>query len=107
LKVFVYLLDSFIPLDLSPEEIMSSFEKDPLRSFELVKDIVKRELGEIKEVRFYNSYTGSNGFLIEYLVDFRCGQASVKIICAKDPRKVLVDYYKAEKERADMSFSYR
>jgi len=98
LKVFVYLLDLFIPLDLLPEEIMSSFEKDVLKPFELVKGIVKRELGDIKEVRFYNSYTSSNGFLIEYLVDFRCGQVSVKIICAEDPRKVLVDYYKAEKE---------
>jgi len=100
LKVFVYLLDLFIPLDLSPEEIMSSFEKDALKPFELVKDVVKRELGDIKEAKFYNSYTSSNGFLIEYLVDFRCGQASVKIICAKDPRKALIDYYKAEKERA-------
>jgi len=101
LKVFVYLLDVFIPLNLSPEEIMSSFEKDVLRPFELVKDVVKRELGEIKKVRFYNSYTSSNGFLIEYLIDFRSGQASVKIICAKNPRKVLVDYYKAEKERTN------
>lgn len=100
MKVFVYLLDLFIPLDLSPEEIMSSFEKDALKPFELVKDVVKRELGDIKEAKFYNSYTSSNGFLIEYLVDFRCGQASVKIICAKDPRKALIDYYKAEKERA-------
>ncbi len=74
MKVFVYLLDLFIPLDLSPEEIMSSFEKDPLRPFELVKGIVKRELGDIKEVRFYNSHTSPNGFLIEYLVDFRCGK---------------------------------
>jgi len=68
---------------------------------------VERELGEIKKVRFYNSYTSSNGFLIEYLVDFRCGQASVKIICANDPRKALVDYYKAEKERTGMSFRQR
>ncbi len=98
MKVFVYLLDLFIPLNLSPEEVMGSFEKDPLKPFELVKDVVERELGEIKEVRFYNSYTSSNGFLIEYLVDFRCSQASVKIICSEDPRKVLIDYYKAEKE---------
>ncbi len=101
MKVFVYLLDLFIPLNLSPEEVIGSFEKDPLRSFELVKDVVERELREIREIRFYNSYTSSNGFLIEYLVDFGCGQASVKIICAEDPRKVLVDYYKAEKERTD------
>ena len=45
MKVFVYLLDLFIPLDLLPEEIMSSFEKDVLKPFELVKGIVKRELG--------------------------------------------------------------
>jgi len=101
LKVFVYLLDVFIPLNISSEEVMNSFEKDNLKPFELVKDVVKRELGEIKEVRFYNSYAESNGFLIEYLVDFRSGQASVKIICTKDPRKAFIDYYKAEKERTD------
>jgi len=39
LKVFVYLLDLFIPLNISSEEVMNSFEKDNLKPFELVKDV--------------------------------------------------------------------
>jgi len=54
----------------------------------------------IKNVELYDSYfKGSREFLIEYLVDFSNGKAAIKLIASDNPRKILVDYYKHERNK--------
>ena len=93
MESFVYFLDMFIPVDLTPKEVADSFKEDELKPFELVGEIVERELEGIRSVELLGSFSRKDELLIEYLVNFSGGQLTVKILCSDSPRKLLIDYY--------------
>ena len=72
-RTYLYMNDLFRPLPLSFSEILEAWEEDRMKSFELVRDLVEEELGEIRSVRFYGAYLNSETMIavIEYIVDFR------------------------------------
>jgi len=95
MDVFVYILDRFIPVDLTKNEVLKAFKEDVLKPFELIREIVENEMKGIKKVEVYDSYFKRNDeFLIEYMVDFSNGRAAVKLIASENPRRLLMDYYK-------------
>lgn len=95
IEVFVYLLDSYIPTDLTKKEVLNAFSENELKPFELVKEIVEDNgIQGIRNVQFYDATFDGDNFLIEYLVDFANGQTTVKIIGSDDPREMLKNYYK-------------
>lgn len=100
MDVFVYVLDRFIPVDLTKNEVLKAFEEDMLKPFDFIREIVENEMKGIKKVEFYDSYFKRNDeFLIEYLVDFSNGRAAVKLIASNNPRKLLIDYYGHERTK--------
>ncbi len=104
MDVFVYVLDRFIPVDLTRNEVLKAFEEDILKPFEFIKETVKNEMKGIKKVEFYDSYfKRDDEFLIEYLVDFSNGRAAVKLIASDNPRKLLMDYYRYERNKYGQS----
>jgi len=93
-EVFVYVLDLFIPTDLTKREVLKAFDEDKLKPFEFIREIVKDNgVKGIKGVDLYDTLFKGNDFLLEYTVDFANGRIAVKVIGSNDPRKMLRDYY--------------
>ncbi len=88
-EVFVYIFDLFIPTDLTKKEVLKAFERDILKPFELVREIIEDKLKGIKNVEFYNASFKGDDFLLEYAVDFANGRIAVRIIGSENPRKML------------------
>ncbi|RLI81968.1 hypothetical protein DRP04_05020 [Archaeoglobales archaeon] len=95
MDVFVYVLDRFIPTDLTKKEVLNAFKEDELKPFELIREIFDNKIKDIKHVEFYDAYFKCDSeFLIEYLVNFANGTITVKIIASSNPSKTLSDYYR-------------
>jgi len=100
MNVFVYVLDRFIPVDLTKNEVLKAFKEDILKPFDYIREIVENEMKGIKRVEFYDSYFKHNDeFLIEYFVEFSNGKAAVKLIASDNPKKLLMDYYRYEQNK--------
>ncbi len=101
MDVFVYVLDRFIPVDLTKNEVLKAFKEDKLKPFEFIREVIENDIKGIKNVEFYNSYFEKryNEFLIEYLVDFSNGKFAVRLIASDNPRKLLMDYYRYERNK--------
>lgn len=84
-EVFIYVFDLFIPTDLTKKEVMKAFEKDILKPFELVREIVEDKLKGIKNVEFYDASFKGDEFVLEYAVDFANGRINVRIIGSENP----------------------
>ncbi len=99
-RTYVYLMDTFTELNLSFEELAEIFEKDKMKPFEIVKDSIKKYLGEIKGADLYSSYFNPKTLtsVIEYLVESKVGKVSVKIIHAESIERGLKEYYEAEEK---------
>lgn len=80
-RTFAYFLDIFTHLDIPFEELAEMYETGELRPFELVKSLVERELGTIKDVRLYASYFNPEKptAVVEYLVTCKVGCVSVMV----------------------------
>jgi len=92
--VFVYVLDMFIPTDLTKREILKVFKEDKLKPFEFVREIVEdKGVKGIKSVQLYDTLFKGEEFLLEYAVDFANGRIAVKVIGSDNPRKMLREYY--------------
>lgn len=93
-EVFVYVLDLFIPTDLTKKEILKAFKEDKLKPFEFTREIIEDNgVRGIKSVQLYDTLFKGEGFLLEYTVDFANGRIAVKVIGSDDPRKMLREYY--------------
>ncbi len=84
-EVYVYVFDLFVPTDLTKKEVMKAFEKDILKPFELVREIVEDKLKGIKNVELYNAFFKDDEFVLEYAVDFANGRINVRIIGSENP----------------------
>ena len=101
METFVYVMDEFIPIDLTKKEVLDAFKEDELKPFEFVREIVEdKGVRGISCIAFYDAYFKRDEFLIEYLVDFSAGKIAVKVICSNDPRRMLAEYYRYVKTRA-------
>jgi len=102
-RTYLYISDLFRPLPYSFSEILEAWEEDRMRPFELVRDFVEEELGEIRDVRLYGAYLDLETMtaVIEYMVDFRGegrrGTYGVKIVHARDLKRAIMEYYEAER----------
>ncbi len=97
-RTFVYFLDSFDDIGISFTELAEMFETDTLKPFELVRNIVERELGEIINVKLFASYLDIEKpiAVLEYIVVSKKGHVSVKIIHAASLPIALKEYQSAE-----------
>jgi len=93
---YLCIFERLIPIELSLLEILELFETDKTLPFLRVKDIVEDELGTIYQVRFYSSYFNPSSMtvVLEYIVVYSYGEASIKIIYAENPEKAIREYYK-------------
>ena len=93
-EVFVYVLDLFIPTDLTRKEVLKAFKEDKLKPFEFIREIIEdKGVKGVKSVDLYDAIFKGNEFLLEYTVDFANGRIAVKVIGSDDPRKMLKEYY--------------
>ncbi|RLE99647.1 MAG: hypothetical protein DRJ63_04705 [Thermoprotei archaeon] len=102
-KVFLYLNDIFIKIPCSLSDILEAWDEDKLKPFELIRDIIESELGDVVDVRLYDVYLNFEKMILvlDYMVDFQSPQAKgtqcVKIIYAGDPRSALMEYYEVKR----------
>jgi len=92
-------MDRFFPLELSLYELAGLYEENPMKIFELIKNLVEKVLGnKVKNVKLYKTFLNleTGTALIEYTVNFEKGSTSVKVVHAKDPAKAITEYYEAE-----------
>jgi len=93
-EVFVYVLDLFIPTDLTRKEVLKAFKEDKLKPFEFIREIVEdKGVRGIKNVEFYDALFRRDDFLLEYTVDFANGRIAVKVVGSENPQKMLKEYY--------------
>jgi len=72
-KVFVYVLDLFIPTDLTRREVLKAFKEDKLKPFEFIREIVEDNgVRGIKGVDLYDTLFKGDNFLLEYTVGIYC-----------------------------------
>ena len=101
MDTWVYVFDEFKPVDINVDRLLKLFEKDPLKLFEDVKEVLAEiNIKEIKDVRVYETYhkPDNSELLIEYLVNCEHGMISVKIIHSRSPKETLYNYYAYEKQ---------
>jgi len=93
-EVFVYVLDLFVPTDLTKGEVLKAFEEDKLKPFEFIREIVEdKGIKGIKTIDLYGTLFKKEEFLLEYAVNFANGRIAVKVIGSNDPQKMLKEYY--------------
>ncbi len=104
-RLYIYLLDRFIPSDLSIGELMELVEEDPIAPFNMVKAVVEDEIGHIQDVRLYGRYFDPSEMdvVIEYLIKGGFGEALVKLIYSEDPRRALLKYYAREGQDSSLN----
>ncbi len=93
-------MDRFIFLDIPLDKVLEFIEDRPLDLFELVRNIIEDETGQVYDVEVYRKYFNprSLDIVVEYLIKCRVGEVSVKLIYSNDPVKALRKYYEAEKD---------
>jgi len=92
-------MDRFITLNIPLDKVLELAENKPLELFELVKDIIENEVGQVRDVNVYEKYFDPRNLdvVIEYFIRCNLGELSFKIIYSKDPAKALSKYYEYEK----------
>jgi len=95
LKVWAYVLDMFKPLDISAKELFNIVSSDPLELFNIVKEVIKEYVKDIKNVKVRNIYLSKEEqeLLIEYIVECELGEITLKIIHSENPSVTLQKYY--------------
>lgn len=92
--VYMYFMDVFIPLHLSPDTFLSLGDSDPNKLFEYVRNIVERETGPVNKVKLIDRFidTESISIVIEYVAVVKMGKIEVKLIYSDNPGKTLMKY---------------
>ena len=98
-NLYLYFMDRFITLNIPLDKVLELAENKPLELFELVKDIIENEVGQVRDVNVYEKYFDPRNLdvVIEYFIRCDLGEVSVKIIYSKDPVEALGKYYSYEK----------
>ena len=84
-RTYVYLMDRFYLVELSPSEIAELYDENPMKIFELIRDLVEDVLGsKVKHTKLYKTFLSheTGTALIEYMIDFEKGTMGIKVIHA-------------------------
>jgi len=89
-KLWLYLLDYFVPI----EESALNFD-DPHELFESVRSIVEAWVGRVEGIKVSAIWSDpeTSESVVEYLVELRSGDISVKVLRSDDPTRTLARYY--------------
>ena len=92
-------MDRFIPLDIPLDKLLEFAENRPLELFELVRDVIENEVGQVYDVEVYGKFFDSKDMdiVVEYFIRCSLGELSLKIIYSRDPVKALNKYYNYER----------
>ena len=95
----LYFMDKFIPIDIPLDKVLELAESRPLELFELIRNIIEDEVGQIYDVEIYGRYFDPKNMdiVIEYFIKCSLGEVSLKIIYSKDPAEALNKYYDYKK----------
>ena len=100
-KMWVYVLDEFKPVEVDVDRLLEMAEKEPLRIFNSIRKALTGIVKEIKIVRVHDTYFNpdTSELVIEYLIESDIGNISVKFIHSSDPSQTLINYYKYEAKK--------
>lgn len=101
MHTWLYIFDEFRPLDIDFETLLELVDKDPLKLFEAIRDVVGEYIRNIEGVEVYDTYIDvhSHEILVEYIVKCEYGETSVKIVHSNNPFATLQKYYRYEEAR--------
>ena len=100
MPTWLYVLDILKKLDISEKEVLELINREPLELLSRIKDVLK-DLGikNVKHARVLNIFKNPlrvNEVLIEYIIRYRLGEASVKVMVSNNPKALLRMYYEYE-----------
>jgi len=100
MNTWIYIFDEFKLIDVDTGKLFRLAEENPLRLFEIIKEVLVDDIKEIRDVKVYDIYFNPSNFelLIEYIVECELGEISVKIIHSRIPKQTLRNYYIYEKQ---------
>ena len=99
-RLYLYFMDLFKPLNISLADILELAERNPLALFNTVKKHIEQELGDIKDVKVYKRYFNPErmDIVVEYFVECKMGEVSVKLVYTDNLSRTLEEYYRSEKK---------
>jgi len=95
MNTWLYIFDEFRPLDIELSMLLRFARDDPLKLFDIVRDVVEDYVGGIRDVKIHDIYIDSytSEVLVEFIVVCDNGEISVKIIHSDNPIAILRKYY--------------
>ena len=101
MNTWLYVLDTFKPIDIDSGKLFKLAGKNPLKLFNMFRNVLEEYIKNVKEVRVYDAYFCVKTFelLIEYIVRCKAGEVSVKLIHSNNPAVTLRKYYEHGKQR--------
>ena len=101
MAVWVYLFDEFRPVEVDDAVVLEMAGRNPAALFDVIRHVVEESVGGIGSVRLFDIYSDPQGagLLVEYLVETRIGEISVKLIRSPAPAETLAKYYANERNR--------
>jgi len=99
---WLYIFDEFRPLDIEPPTLFKLAREDPLRLFDMVREVLEEYVREIRGVEVHRAFYDSGRFelLIEYIVTCEAGVISAKLIYSENPAETLRKFYESESHTA-------
>jgi len=98
MNTWLYIFDEFRPLDIELPMLLRFARDDPLKLFDIVREVLDKYVREIRGVEVRRVFFDSSRFelLIEYIVTCEAGIISAKIIYSENPVKTLQHFYESE-----------
>jgi len=102
MAAWLYVFDEFKPLDIEPPTLFKLAKENPLKLFDIVREVLEEYVREIKEVKVNRVFFDSSRFelLIEYLATCEVGVISAKLIYSENPAETLKNFYESESHTA-------
>jgi len=98
MNTWLYILDEFRPLDIELSMLLRFARYDPIKLFDIVRDVVEDYIDVVRDVRIHDIYidTHKNEVLVEFIVVCDNGEISIKIIHSDNPVAMIRKYYRFE-----------
>jgi len=95
---WLYIFDEFRPLDIELPTLFELARDDPLRLFDLVREVLGDYVKEIRSVKVPRKFFDPETFdlIVEYIVECESGTISAKIVYSENPSSALQKFYKYE-----------
>ncbi|PUA33336.1 MAG: hypothetical protein B7O98_02605 [Zestosphaera tikiterensis] len=101
MNAWLYVFDEFRPLDIESSVLLRLARDDPVKLFDIVRDVVEDYVGVVRDVRIHDIYIDpyTHEVLVEFIAVCDSGEISVKIIYSDNPIAMLRKYYRFESFR--------